>query len=141
MKYDGGKNATFRHIVNEMPPHRNFIELFLGSGAVMRNKLPAPVLNVGVEIKPQVAARAKSAMPTVDVVEGDAIKWLAHYDHRLSADTLVYADPPYLMITRSHKRPLYEYEFSEEHDHKRLLRFLLDTRAMVMVSGYRSDLY
>lgn len=39
--YDGGKGVVFRHIINEMPPHKTYVEPFVGRGAVAMNKKPA----------------------------------------------------------------------------------------------------
>lgn len=43
MKYPGGKNGSgvYQRLISMMPPHDTYIELFLGSGAVMRRKRPA----------------------------------------------------------------------------------------------------
>ncbi len=41
MNYPGGKNATYRNIINQIPPHRVYIEAFAGSAAVWRYKRPA----------------------------------------------------------------------------------------------------
>ena len=40
MTYPGGKNGAgeYQRIINHMPPHKTYIEAFLGSGAVMRHK-------------------------------------------------------------------------------------------------------
>lgn len=45
MKYDGGKNGegTYQRIINQIPPHRVYVELFAGSAAVLRKKRPAEV--------------------------------------------------------------------------------------------------
>ncbi len=52
--YPGGKNGAgvYQTIINLMPPHRVYIEPFLGGGAVMRLKRPAE-LNIGVDLDPQ----------------------------------------------------------------------------------------
>jgi len=44
MRYDGGKGAMgcAQWIINQIPPHRVYIEPFLGGGAVLRLKAPAP---------------------------------------------------------------------------------------------------
>jgi DNA adenine methylase len=52
---------------------------------------------------------------------------------------LVYADPPYLMSTRS-GRKLYNCEMSDV-DHRRLLRVLRTLKCRVIISGYSSPLY
>ena len=51
---------------------------------------------------------------------------------------LIYADPPYLLSTRS--REQYNHEMSEEQ-HIELLEALLKHKGYVMISGYDSDLY
>ena len=55
MEHPGGKNGAgvYQRIINLMPPHRVYIEPFLGGGAIMRLKRPAE-LNIGVEIDDEV---------------------------------------------------------------------------------------
>lgn len=53
-------------------------------------------------------------------------------------DALFYVDPPYIPESRSGRH--YNHEMSAE-DHQRLLDRLNAARAMVVVSGYHSDLY
>lgn len=50
MAYPGGKSGSgvYQAIINLMPPHEVYIEPFLGGGAIMRLKRPAPV-NIGVD--------------------------------------------------------------------------------------------
>jgi DNA adenine methylase len=58
-----------------------------------------------------------------------------------SADTVVYADPPYLHTTRvSASRNDYRAEMTED-DHQRLAEVLRATSAVVVLSGYSSSLY
>lgn len=55
--------------------------------------------------------------------------------------TLFYCDPPYLLKTRAwDHRAIYEHELTDQ-DHAELLERLLQARGMVVLSGYRSDLY
>ena len=35
MRYDGGKGACYRQLINLMPPHRRYVETHLGGGAVI----------------------------------------------------------------------------------------------------------
>jgi DNA adenine methylase len=51
---------------------------------------------------------------------------------------LIYADPPYVLDTRSGKQ--YKHEMSDK-DHIKLLEILLQHPGPVMLSGYNSDLY
>jgi DNA adenine methylase len=54
-------------------------------------------------------------------------------------DTLIYCDPPYLHETRTAKKA-YALEMGRD-DHEQLLVSLLDSKAKVFLSGYRSALY
>ncbi|MDH6658382.1 UNVERIFIED_ORG: DNA adenine methylase [Rhizobium sophorae] len=54
-------------------------------------------------------------------------------------DALIYMDPPYLAATRSSGK-LYRHEMSDR-DHRELLECACASKAMVIVSGYPSDLY
>lgn len=146
--YDGGKNqaGTWQRIISLMPPHERYVEAFLGSGAILRRKRPAAV-NVGIDKDPRViehfdASDFGDSSRTGNLfafICDDAIRWLAFND--LDASTLIYADPPYLLSTRSNKRPLYRAEFSTEAAHDRLLSLLSMTPARVMISGYPSPFY
>jgi hypothetical protein len=158
MKYPGGKSGSgvFQRIISQMPPHQVYVEAFLGGGAVMRYKRPA-LVNVGLDIDPSVVTIAAALVasgewvpPAAGIVgDGlgrpgwrfecvDAVQWLQRW--RWWTGTLVYADPPYLMATRSSQRQMYRYEL-EEPGHVALLDVLDRLPCMVMVSGYESELY
>jgi len=81
----------------------------------------------------------KTAMlPAFRYVLMDAIAFLKEFP--LDTSCFIYCDPPYLFETRSSKRPIYKFEYSEA-DHVRLLECLLSLPCNVMVSGYWSNLY
>jgi hypothetical protein len=141
--YDGGKNGAgvWQTIINQMPPHRIYIEAFLGSAAVMRRKRPAEI-NIGLEKDPATIAAVKpllSAEDPVRIVRTDALTWLKRYT--AAEDVLIYADPPYLRETRSCKRDLYRYEFATRDEHVALLDLAKSSPAMWIISGYWSPLY
>lgn len=141
MAYDGGKGGpgVWQWIINQLPPHKLYIEAFLGDGAVLRHKRPAE-RSIGIEINPAVVAERwqHHGLPGCSVICGDALHWL---DREWPADTLVYLDPPYLMSTRSSQRQLYQYELAERAEHLELLRLTKRLRCMVAISGYHSQLY
>lgn len=145
MSYPGGKagGGVYKKIINQMPPHRVYIEPFLGGGAVLQKKLPAQI-NIGIDINSDVitaaAALAGSGDADVAIVkQGDAISFLSGYDWQ--GGELVYCDPPYLMSTRSSKERIYVNEFSTEPQHRELLALLKSIPAYVLISGYWSELY
>lgn len=141
MTYPGGKNGSgvYQQLINLMPPHRTYIEPFLGGGAIMRLKRPA-IANIGIDSDAAVIAqwRTLAAPVGVTVIHGDAILYLLKYLWK--GEELVYCDPPYLMGTRSCQRPLYRNEMTDE-DHECLLKTILTIPAMVMISGYYSEMY
>ena len=53
--YPGGKSGAgvFQAIINRIPPHRVYIESFLGAGGILRHKRPAQI-SIGVDIDPAV---------------------------------------------------------------------------------------
>lgn len=142
--YPGGKagSGVYQKIINLMPPHKTYVEGFLGGGAIMLAKRPAAV-SIGVEIDREAAA----AFWRGSNVTGTSIKrccffdWLRFSDKHNRPDTLIYLDPPYLMSTRSYQRPIYDHEFHTEAEHAALLTAILPLPCMVMISGYDSELY
>lgn len=120
-----------------MPPHRVYVELFLGSGAILRNKRPAEV-SIGIDIDERVVTSWRGGTTAqTDIQHGDAFDFLRLY--KFDRNHLVYADPPYLPSTRR-KAKVYRHELTEA-DHVRLLEMLVRLPCDVMISGYPSDLY
>jgi DNA adenine methylase len=149
--YPGGKNGAgvYQAIINLMPPHETYVEAFLGSGAVIRNKRSA-LRNIVIERDEDVLRAFKEdAYPNFHRMLGDALTILQGWrfclpmptDKEAMKRTLIYLDPPYLMSTRSSKGAIYRHELSSEEEHLRLLEILLNLPCMVMLSGYRSELY
>jgi len=146
--YPGGKNGSgvYQKIINQMPPHRMYVEAFLGGGAIMRAKRPA-VVNVGIDLDKSVVREwchvelRAGAPENLRVVWGDGVAWLREHREELGPDCLVYADPPYLMSTRSSQRMFYAVEMAEDGEHRELIEVLRGLKCMVMLSGYWSALY
>jgi site-specific DNA-adenine methylase len=153
MSYTGGKNGsgTYQAIINLIPPHETYIELFLGSGAVIRRKKPAQY-NIGIDLNPAVVSSdlsvsdlvspdlALSAAP--DIRQQDAFSFLESGELiNYPRPVFIYADPPYLREVRSSNRAYYEHELFDQKQHERLFDLLNQTDAMVMLSGYPSQFY
>jgi DNA adenine methylase len=146
--YPGGKNGSgiYQFLINHMPPHSVYVEPFLGMGAILRKKRPAPAGNIAIDIDSDVVhnfkrryARFLKTLPECQLVCGDALEILASL--YLPDDALVFMDPPYLMDTRSWQQNLYRYELSSVEDHQRLLQIALRLRCQVMITGYANKLY
>jgi DNA adenine methylase len=67
----------------------------------------------------------------------DALKCMQQHD---SLETLHYADPPYVLSTRSDGHGDYPHEMTDL-EHQALAAGLKDLEGMVVVSGYRCELY
>lgn len=144
MEYPGGKNCsgTYQRIINHMPPHTRYIEMFAGSAAIMRYKKPA-AQSIAIDVDAAAIDTLRRSMDIpadCELVNGYATSWIAEHESILDRHTLIYADPPYLMSTRRSHRQLYLYEMSDD-DHVSLLNLLLSVPCMVMISGYWSELY
>ena len=74
MSYFGAKDGAGvkERIIAAMPPHDTYIELFLGSGAVMRAKPPAR-LQIGVEANPK-TVKAFPVPQAQEIITGDALR-------------------------------------------------------------------
>ncbi|OUR62365.1 hypothetical protein A9Q74_05180 [Colwellia sp. 39_35_sub15_T18] len=133
--YPGGKGKTYQHLINLMPPHKKYIEPFLGSGIVIKNKLQAKV-NIGNDID-KACIDSIVDKKNVTLLNMDAIQLLEK--EGLCKDSLIYCDPPYVASTRR-KQKIYRHEYSD-NQHEKLLQFLVNQKCMVMISGYKNDLY
>lgn len=137
MRYSGGKGKSYPHLLNLMPPHQTYIESHLGGGAVMRHKSVAQ-RQIGIDIDPAVVAVwQKMPEPPCELVCADAVQYLDEI--KVDGQTLIYADPPYVGITRRRSR-VYRFDYTNA-DHQRLIECLRSKSCMVMLSGYDNELY
>lgn len=135
--FPGGKGGAgvYHNIINQMPPHRVYIEPFVGSAAVMRAKLPAD-RNIGIDLDGETIAQLCLEILSLELAIGDGVAFLERF--KWAGGELVYCDPPYLMETRASKRALYKFEVTH---HQRLLKVIKSLPCDVMISGYWSSLY
>lgn len=85
---------------------------------------------------PQALERTVSRLRGVTIENKDAMSVMAQHD---TPETLFYVDPPYVSASRDSGID-YLHEMTDE-DHERLCVFLHGLRGMVVLSGYRSELY
>ena len=103
----------------------------------MRHKRPASS-QIGIDLDPNVIETwTQNLAHHCEIIHGDAVNQLQSMS--LDADTVIYADPPYLAETRRQAR-VYRCDYTE-HDHIRLLEFLSSLSCKVLLSGYPSKLY
>lgn len=144
MRYPGGKGGSgvYQAIINELPPHRVYIEPFAGGANVWERKAPA-ASSILMDLDPAAvvamldrhSARMNATNSTM--LQGDAFDFLRSYAWQ--GDELVYLDPPYLHSTRR-DRSLYRCELTDLQ-HRQLLDLVASLPVPVALSGYRSAMY
>lgn len=144
MSYLGSKGGSgvYQKIIAEMPPHDTYIETHLGSGVVMLRKPPA-LRNIGIDLDVETLKNFAFThlLSHINLINRDAVDYLELFDFTGAGRVLIYADPPYMLETRtSHARYRHEYTVA---DHERLLACLmsLPENVSVILSGYPSQLY
>lgn len=150
MTYPGGKGSVYHQIINQIPPHSTYIEAFAGGAAIARRKRPAK-LNYLIDLDPQVIdnldsgdfATASRDDARWNFIQADALAMLSYWldEGRISPDTFIYLDPPYLASTRRQLRQIYRYEMMTDEQHIELLNLARQLPGQVMISGYWSELY
>lgn len=136
MHYPGGKAKAFQHVINLIPPHRIYIEPFLGFGSVLRAKAPSTI-EIGVDRDQRALERCGLQSRGVELIQGDGITYLEKYPFK--GHEIVYCDPPYLPETRRRDR-VYRFD-ATDRDHERLLQIITCIDARVLISGYDNSLY
>jgi site-specific DNA-adenine methylase len=140
MSYPGGKGGAgvFQTIINQQPPHDVYIEPFLGGGSVLLAKRPAST-TIGIDADRSLVARWGDACG-VELIHGCGISYLQKHWDQLTAKTLIYCDPPYVLSSRARNRSIYAHEMTDGQ-HRRLLAVLQGLPCMVQISGYFSPMY
>lgn len=141
----GGKGGSgvYQAIINELPEHDVYVELFAGYGGVLRRKRSSAGGSVAVDLDRECCDYlARLAMPGLAVYEAEAVRWMS--EREVDARTLVYADPPYLASVRADGGkggPIYRHEMRSEGSHRNLLGVLRQAGCDVAISHPMCDLY
>lgn len=149
--YFGGKGASgvYQTIINNIPEHDIYGEVFLGRGHIMCTKKPAPLYNIGCELNPEVVDLWRLAklnrkhnfivhqMSGIDFLEEICSNTIFT---DVGSRVFIYADPPYILESRRSTRKRYKFEMTIE-DHERLLSVLLKAPFSVAITHYPHTLY
>lgn len=141
MNYYGSKNGqgVYQTIINFIPPHKIYIEAFLGSGAILRYKKPAEI-NIGIEKDRAVINKFWKPTPKGNIILcEDGIQWLKDYPSH-GKHVLIYLDPPYPLQSRKEKINKYRYEMTDKQ-HEVLLQFIVNCESKIMISTYPNAMY
>lgn len=147
-QYTGGKNGagTYQQIINHIPKHKVYIEGFLGSGAILKNKLAADTSICYDRDRAIIKTWSESKQPGCTFISDDTIRllktsWpLINLIHNSGTAVFIYLDPPYPFRSRKSKNDLYNYEMMDLQ-HKQMLTHCLKLNCYVMISSYKNNLY
>jgi len=115
------------NILSLFPEHNRYYELFGGTGEILKSKKPVQFQCI-VEIDNYVICDSKKSFPPSTVVINDcAISFL----DKLYCDknTLIYADPPYRLSSRTSKHG-YRFELTDKQ-HRQFLALLVQGQSGV----------
>lgn len=147
-KYKGGKNGngTFQTIINEIPFHDIYSELYAGSAAVFFNKKSSSISILCDKSREQSLKLKKSVPSGVIVLNCDTTAsidiFVSFFNllHSLGHSVFCYLDPPYPFISRSHKKPIYKHEMCDV-DHIALLDGVISATFPIAISTYNNAMY
>lgn len=140
MNYPGQKNipGTIQKIINEIPVHEHYYEIFAGTGAIGQqlpfsksknyNDLNSDILkSIG---EPSGNTVKKTSVGAMDLVQSLTTA---------GKDTFIFADPPYLHETR-HNPKLYKFEMTVL-DHEKFLAAVQKLHCNCMIIHPACKLY
>lgn len=142
--YTGHKkvNGLFQKIINQVPKHDMYVELFAGSAAICSLfSVPADTIVLN-DINPEVhnLLCEKYRDENVFIRNRDALEFLQKMRHVWKQDVFVFLDPPYHHDTRPLATELYKHEMT----HQQHVKFLVAASLMkcnVMIIHPKCDLY
>lgn len=159
--YPGAKNGsgTYQNIINRIPPHDTYIEPFVGSGAIFKNKRLSEfsfISDKNKDVIDQLVMSdffndyeywSHSIQNKYSFKNGDKMVYADVLDYRQILDMtrlykkrFIYLDPPYLKSSRKSQVDIYEFEWTE-YDHYNFLDFVKTLGCNVMISCYDNFLY
>ena len=140
--YPGNKSVKglYHLIINNIPPHKHYYELFAGSAEIARRKAPAQ-LNVINDVNKKVYRKLLKYSvqhPELgwNVMNDSVLNFLPLFTDtkKVSKADFIYLDPPYLDCD------VYE-QGHEYYFHKSILQYLVKLPCNIMISHYEHPVY
>lgn len=144
MGYFGSKNGAGvkERIISAMGPHDTYVELFLGSGAVLNAK-PKAVRQIGVENNKN-TIQAHKYVDGAEIIHGCAFEFIYKFDWAGAGRIALYLDPPYVEETRRGGGEYGQYELTD-YEHGILCSIICGLvekfDIQVLLSGYDNWIY
>lgn len=139
--YRGNKNipGIYQWIINRIPPHKHFYEVFAGSAAIA-NRIESAAATYLNDCNAGVTDALNCSFQKMATITNMPAVQLLTTLLPGSKDIFVYCDPPYMLSTRGSQRRIYEYEMSD-NDHKEFLSVVRTAKFNCMISHYECNLY
>lgn len=139
--YPGRKGAAgqWQKIISNIPKCELFIEAMAGSGfisSLVKNSGCQVITN---DLNRTVIDKIAYTAATVTFTRLHYQNLLKRFDNG-SEHRIFYFDPPYLMDTRSYKKPIYKHEWNDQ-DHKEFLQAVTAMKCRAMISHYPHPMY
>lgn len=142
--YTGHKNVDglYQKIINQVPKHSIYAELFAGSAAVYSKFTVPAATTILNDINPEVykLLYLKYFNSKVKLWNRDAVQFLYKMQPIWKDDVFVFLDPPYHHDTRPLATELYQHEMTH-FDHLQLLHTVQLMKCNVMLIHPKCDLY
>lgn len=146
--YKGGKNGsgTYQTIINQIPVHTIYCELFAGSAGIYLKKIPADISILCEKSLKQCELLSNIVLPNTTVLNCDTVLnvdiFITFFNllHSLQHRVFLYLDPPYPISSRSCQRNIYEHEMSDG-DHIALLSAIRKAKFPIAISTYPNKIY
>lgn len=138
--YPGNKQAfgSFQQIINEFPPHTDFISGMAGSGAVEKRKRLAPGKNIVFELCTETIEQHWQDSYGYTIKNIDSVQW--YQSQQNGKGRLCYWDVPYMLSARRSGKKYYQFEWTDEQ-HVYFLNLLKGSKDMHAISHYPCQLY
>lgn len=137
--YPGRKKTMLRFIINRIPPHKRYVELFAGSGHIAINKRISEELNVINDIAPSIINKINCSSDYLKI-SMSALDFIRHNLQFVGREWFVYLDPPYPLSSRNSNRHLYTNKMTDD-DHRELLSGIQHAGFNCMISTYPNEIY
>lgn len=141
-KYIGNKNiaGVYQKIINNIPYHENYFELFAGSGAIANKLFDNGWSGTNMFINDiNSGTTANFAYPINSIISNVNALQLLKSPPAGTANRFYFLDPPYLFSTRANSK-LYEFEMTDA-DHIQLLAAVKLSSDKIMIIHPKCDLY
>lgn len=142
MKYPGAKtnSGITQWLINNIPFHSRYFELFAGTAALYRAKRPANE-NILTDLSEKMVQYLISRNRTNNtlILQADALDILKKL--QLTRKDFIYLNPPYPAAARRSGKSYYKHEMLDDSDHVQLLSSMLEADANIMISTRQNDLY